>query len=58
MSAKVIIPKMMPGQAPYTAEELKSLYSLVNIVAQVQEDLSPDELDEWERSLSREENND
>lgn len=44
-------PKMMPGQEPYTEEELSQLYQIVSEVSQAEELIPPDELEEYAQRL-------
>lgn len=43
----------MPGQKPYTPDELTELNSLVEMAALAVEYMDPEELDEFERSQTR-----
>lgn len=42
---------MLSGQAPYTEEELQRLYGIVSEVAEVEELIPADELEDYARRL-------
>jgi len=44
--------KMLPGQTPYTEEELQQLYRIVSEVAQAEKLIPPDELEDYARQLN------
>lgn len=46
-------PTMMPGQSPYTANELDRLYNLLEGPAELNDQLTSEEVDEMERELER-----
>lgn len=47
------VPKMMPGQEPYTDAEWSQVASLIHDVAGLHEQMSAEELDELEREIER-----
>lgn len=47
--------KMMPGQTPYTDEELEQLYLFVGHAAEAEEYFSDEELEEYARKHQKKE---
>lgn len=47
------VPKAMPGQEPYTAEEWATAYKMAAFLARISENISEDELEEHAESANK-----